>query len=60
MKTDFSSSRRAPAIVTSAPRRSPAWNGYLLTVSCPCGVAFERWVTPWDAELDLLHTASLN
>ena len=20
----------------------PAWNGYLLTVACPCGVVFER------------------
>jgi hypothetical protein len=32
----------------------PAWNGYLLTVSCPCGVVFERWVTPRDAAADLL------
>jgi hypothetical protein len=24
----------------------PAWNGYLLTVACPCGVVFERWVMP--------------
>ncbi len=24
----------------------PAWNGYLVTVACPCGVVFERWVTP--------------
>ena len=24
----------------------PAWNGYLLTVACSCGVVFERWVTP--------------
>jgi hypothetical protein len=23
----------------------PAWNGYLLTVACSCGVVFERWVT---------------
>jgi hypothetical protein len=37
-----------------------AWNGYLLTVACPCGVTFERWVTPMDAELDLLHAASLH
>jgi hypothetical protein len=29
----------------------PAWNGYLLTVACPCGVTFERWVTPEDYEL---------
>jgi hypothetical protein len=36
-----------------------AWNGYLLTVACPRGVTFERWVTPWDAELDLLRQAGL-
>jgi len=35
----------------------PAWNGYLLTVACPCGVTFERWVTPEEAELDLLRSA---
>jgi hypothetical protein len=38
----------------------PAWNGCLLTVACPCGVVFERWVTPMDAELDLLRAAGLN
>jgi hypothetical protein len=38
----------------------PAWNGYQLTVACPCGVVFQRWVTPEDAELDLRHFASLN
>jgi hypothetical protein len=38
----------------------PAWNGYLLTVACACGVVFERWVTPDDAELDLLYFARLN
>ena len=32
----------------------PAWNGYLLTVACPCGVVFERWVTPRDAAVDVL------
>ena len=32
----------------------PAWNGYLLTVACPCGVVFERWVTPQDAAVDLV------
>ena len=30
----------------------PAWNGYLLTVTCPCGVVFERWITPQDAAVD--------
>jgi hypothetical protein len=29
-------------------------------VACPCGVAFERWVTPEAAEPDLLCAASLN
>jgi hypothetical protein len=38
----------------------PAWNGYLLTVACPCGVTFERWVTPLDAESDLISWASTN
>jgi hypothetical protein len=33
---------------------------HLLSVACPCGVVFERWVTPLDAELDLLRAASLN
>ena len=37
----------------------PAWNGYSLTVSCPCGVAFERWVIGQDAELDLLRLAAV-
>ena len=38
----------------------PAWNGYLLTVACPCGVVFGRWVTPDPADADLLRIASLN
>jgi hypothetical protein len=41
-------------------RPEPAWNGYLLTVACPCGVVVGRWVTPEDAELDLVQAASLN
>lgn len=39
---------------------APTSNGYMLTVACPCGVVFERWVTPLDAGLELLHAASLN
>jgi hypothetical protein len=27
-------------------------NGYRLEVACPCGVTFERWVTPEDAALE--------
>jgi hypothetical protein len=26
----------------TADATEPAWNGYLLTVTCPCGVVFER------------------
>jgi hypothetical protein len=37
-----------------------AWNGYHLTVACQCGVVFERWVTPEDAELDLLRATTQN
>jgi hypothetical protein len=30
----------------------PTWNGYLLTVACPCGVTFEVSVrVPWLAPL---------
>jgi hypothetical protein len=36
-----------------ADATGPAWNGYLLTVTCPCGVVFARWVTPQDADADL-------
>jgi len=35
----------------------PVWNGYLLTVACACGVVFGRWVTPQDAEVDLMQVA---
>src|SRR2546427_10640735 len=38
----------------------PAWNGYLLTVTCPCGVVFERWVTPIEAEGDLMASCMLS
>jgi hypothetical protein len=38
----------------------PASNGYRLTVACACGVVFERWVTPDDADADLVRWAVLN
>jgi len=44
----------------TADATEPAWNGYLLTVACPCGVVFERWVTPEDADDGLFRLASLN
>ncbi len=33
----------------TADATEPAWNGYLLSVACSCGVVFERWVTLGDA-----------
>jgi len=33
--------------------------GYLLWIMCPCGARFERWVTPDDAEADLLRSGLL-
>jgi len=44
----------------TADTTEPAWNGYLLTVACACGVVFERWVTPADADADLVGIAGLN
>jgi len=38
----------------------PAWNGDGLTVKCRCRVAFERWVTPNDAEEDLFRLTAPN
>jgi hypothetical protein len=35
-------------------------NGYRLTVECPCGVTFERWITPEEAARDLLTLARFN
>lgn len=59
LTAEFVHNRRAHGAPT-AKATTPAWNGYRLTVTCSCGVIFERWVTPWDAELDRLRAASLN
>ncbi len=37
----------------TAEATTPAWNGYMLTVACPCGVVFGRWVTVEEADRDL-------
>ena len=34
----------------------PTPQGYQVRVTCPCGVIFERWVLPQDAEEDLLRS----
>ena len=56
---DFVHDHRAHGPLT-ADATPPAWNGYLLTVACPCGVVFGWWVTPEDADRDLLRIAGLN
>jgi hypothetical protein len=38
----------------TADATQPAWNGYLLTVACQCGVVFGRWITPDEADTDLI------
>ena len=43
-----------------ADATEPAWNGYLLTVACSCGVVFGRWIMPEEADADLLRLAELN
>jgi hypothetical protein len=44
----------------TADATMPVWNGYLLTVARPCGVVFERWATPEEADADLVGIARLN
>jgi len=56
---DFLHDHRPHGSMT-ADATEPARNGYLLTVACPCGVVFGRWVTPDAADADLLRIASLN
>ena len=35
-------------------------NSYRREVACPCGVTFERWITPREAAEDLVILARLN
>jgi hypothetical protein len=56
---DFVHDHRPHGTLT-ADATEPAWNGYLLTVACPCGVMFQRWVTPEEAQLDLILSARRN
>jgi hypothetical protein len=56
--TDFLDSHRPHGPLT-ADATEPVWNGYLLTVACSCGVVFERWITPEDADRDLIAWARL-
>jgi hypothetical protein len=49
---DFVHDHRSHGTMTG-DATDPAWNGYLLTVACPCGVVFGRRVTPVDAATEL-------
>ena len=43
----FASDHRPHGPLT-ADATEPAWNGYLLlTVACPCGITFGRWMPSW-------------
>jgi hypothetical protein len=56
---DFLHDHRPHGSLT-ADATEPAWNGYRLTVACRWGVVFERWVTPEDADADLVGIVRLN
>jgi hypothetical protein len=38
----------------AAETTDPGAAGYMLSVSCPCGVTFMRWVTPVEAARELV------
>jgi len=57
--TDFLEFHR-PHGRLAADATTPAWNGYLLTVVCQCVVTFERWVTPEQADSDMISWARAN
>jgi hypothetical protein len=41
--------RHRPCGQLTGDATEPAANGYMVTVTCSCGVVFLRWVTPEDA-----------
>jgi hypothetical protein len=43
-----------------ADATEPTAKGYTIIVACPCGVTFERWITPLDAKIDLTLLARFN
>lgn len=54
---DFVARHRAHGTLT-ADASEPTPEGYLLTVRCPCGVEFLRWMTPGEAARELVLTAA--
>jgi hypothetical protein len=55
---DFTARHRAHGPLT-ADATEPQADGYLLTVRCPCGVEFMRWVTPGEAARELVLSTLL-
>jgi hypothetical protein len=53
-------SRHRPHGALTATTGELTPNGYRLEVACPCGVTFERWITPREATEDLAILARLN
>jgi hypothetical protein len=50
---DFVTRHRAHGPLT-ADATEPMAEGYMLTVRCPCGVEFMRWMTPGEAARELV------
>ena len=55
---DFVTEHRACGMMT-AEAGDVSENGYLLSVACPCGVTFWRWITPAQAAADLIWSRLL-
>jgi hypothetical protein len=53
--TEFIQEHRPHGTLTG-DATEPAWNGYMLTVACSCGVVFQRWLTPDEAVRELVTT----
>jgi hypothetical protein len=50
---DFVARHRAHGQLT-ADATEPTPEGYMLTVRCPCGVWFMRWMTPGEAAREMV------
>ena len=49
--------RRSGELIADVGEPEP--EGYLVSVACSCGAAFDRWVTPGMADRDLLRSRLL-
>jgi hypothetical protein len=55
---EFVGAHRGCGVLTGGADE-PTADGYLLWITCSCGVVFERWVTLEAAEYDLLRSRLL-